>query len=65
MSTAPIIYLVVDLLGVLFPVFGLFILPLFFELPILRLFVSLFLTLALAFTFSLSFKFSGRQGLEV
>ena len=64
-SRAPIIGLVIDLLGVCFSVFSLLLLPLLFYLTILILFESLFRTLYLAFNFPLAVNFSGKQYFEV
>ena len=60
----PTVSLVVEFLGVCFPVLGILLLSLLFYLPIMRLLGSMFLTLALAFTFLLEFTFSGRRGHE-
>ena len=61
----PILSLDVDFLGVCFPILGILLLPLFFYLPILKLFASFFLTITLYFTFSLVFPSSWRSVLEV
>ena len=60
---APEVSLVIDFLGIHFPVLWLFILPFFFSLAILRLLAILFLTLVFSFPFA--FSFSRRRGLKV
>ena len=64
-SGAPVIGLVVDLIGVCFHVLWLFLIPLFFSISILCLLASFFMTLAVAFPLSLASDVSGRRGLEI
>ena len=64
-SGTPVIGIVVNLLGVCFPLLRLFLLPLLFYLSNLCFLASLFLTTALIFAITIEFAVSRRHGFEI
>ena len=62
--SAPEVSLVIEFIGVRFPILWLLLLPFLFYLSITILFDHMFLTLSLAFNFYFAFNFYGGKGIK-